>query len=142
MNKGKVLALDYGKKRIGVASGDLEMKIAFPRQIIENRGIDYVIDSVLTLCEKLGASMLIVGLPLNMQDEQMENAIMKDVKIFVDAFRKAAGDKIEVSFFDERLSSFEAQSLATDAKKPAKGEKLLVDAYAAQIILQRYFDKL
>ncbi len=142
MHKGKVLALDYGKKRIGVASGDFELKIAFPREIIENRGMNYVISKLSVLCEELEVGMVIVGLPLNMEDGQKENAIMGDVKIFVDTFRKVVGDKIEVLLFDERLSSFEAKALAELAVKPVKGQKVLVDAYAAQIILQRFFDKL
>ena len=140
MNKGKVLALDYGKKRIGVASGDFELKIAFPREIIENREINYVVSKLSALCEELGVGIVIVGLPLNMEDGQKENAIMADVKIFVDTFRKVVGDKIEVLLFDERLSSFEAKALAMASSKPVRGKKILVDAHAAQIILQRFFD--
>lgn len=129
MKKGKVLALDYGTKRIGVASGDLEHKIAFPRDVILNKGD--VIARIFDLCKELDIVLVVVGWPLQMQEERSDNPIMAELKRFV-AKLEAMGLKVE--FLDERLSSFEAKELT--------GQSRNVDAHAAQIILQRYFDTL
>lgn len=127
MKKGKVLAIDYGTRRIGLASGDFEFKIAFPRDILKNN--EGTLAKILDICEELEVSLVVIGLPLNMHDEHEENPVLKEVEIFADKIR-AAG--YEVELIDERLSSFEASHLA------AKGDRL--DAHAAQVILQRYFD--
>ena len=138
---GKVLALDYGKKRVGVASGDADFRIAFPRAVIENKGLDKLVVEVKELCVELEVDTVVVGLPLNMDREEEDNEMMQEVRYFVKELRNVLGD-INVEFFDERLSSFEAKDLLDDANEKAGKEKLGKDAYAAQVILQRFFDKL
>lgn len=130
MKKGKVLALDYGTKRIGVASGDLEFKIAFPRELIENKNDEFVLKRVTELCEELGVVLVVVGLPLKMKAEQSENKLLKQVEVFVEKLRDTG---LKVQLVDERLSSFEASQKVGFSHK--------VDQYAAQIILQRYFEE-
>ena len=134
MNKGKVLAIDYGTKRVGIATGDLELKMAFPRTILNNKG--NLFKDILDLVHELDVKLIIVGLPLNMKDTHAENPIMKDVLKLVDDFKL---EGIEVETIDERLSSFEAKDLSVPTKKNTKHR---LDAHAAQIILQRYFDNL
>lgn len=133
MKKGKVLAIDYGTKRIGVASGDLEVKIAFPRTVIENKGMDFVMKELLKICDELDVKIIVVGLPLSMEEGQKENKIMQGVKIFVKKL-KSILKNVEIVLFDERLSSFEAEELMQ--KYNLTGPD---DLYAAQIILQRFF---
>lgn len=134
MKKGKVLSLDYGTRRIGIATGDFEHRIAFPREIIENKN---AVARIVKFCDELDVKVIVVGLPLNMRDEHRENPVMKDLKKFINELKNALADNegIDVEFLDERLSSFEARELIGDLEKR-------VDAHAAQIILQRYFDKL
>lgn len=131
----KVLALDYGRKRIGVASGDLEVGIAFPRLVISNKSIDFVLNRVKALCLELDVKTIVVGLPLSMQEDQRENRIFGDVQRFV---KVLAGNLIgiEVVLFDERLSSFEAEELMREYHMEGPDDDL-----AAQIILQRFFNK-
>lgn len=133
--KGKVLAIDYGKKRIGVASGDIEVGIAFPRVVIQNKSIQYVLAEIQKLCRELDVKMIVIGLPLSMQEDQKENRIMKDVKTFVKILEDNL--KLKVVLFDERLSSFEAEQLMSEYKIEGPD-----DLYAAQIILQRFFNKI
>lgn len=123
------MALDYGTKRIGLASGDLEVKIAFPRGVIENKGIDFVIERVLALSEELDVKNIIIGLPLSMKEEQKPNKILSEIDNLSELLSK---NGLKVFLVDERLSSFEASNLT--------GQKFKIDAHAAQIILQRYFD--
>ena len=134
MDKNKVLAIDYGSKRIGIATGDLELRMAFPRDIIKNKGD--VFNNILSLINELGVSIVVIGLPLNMETTHRENPIMKSVLTLSEKFKKHG---LNVELIDERLSSFEAESL-TGGQKPGYNEHL--DAHAAQIILQRYFDNL
>ncbi len=136
MDKGKVLALDYGKKRIGVASGDLEIGIAFPRMVLQNKSSDFVLSQLKSLCHDLSVKMIVMGLPLSMQEDQRENRIMKDVKVFAEEL-KLILKGVEIVLIDERLSSFEAEQLMVEY-----GIEGHDDSYAAQIILQRFFNKL
>ena len=131
MDKGKVLALDYGTKRIGVASGDFENKIAFPREVIQNKNADLAVARILELSRELGVVLVVIGLPLNMKEEHVENRVMKSVKVLGGDLEE---NGVVVEYVDERLSSFEA------AEKV--GYNKGVDAEAAQVILQRYFDGL
>lgn len=136
MQKGHVLALDYGSKRIGVASGYLELGIAFPREIIANRGFEYVVGRIKELCEELNVAKIIVGYPFNMETNQKKSVMMKAVEVFAEKLKVDLVERgVEVLFFDERLSSFEARELMG-------GRRKAVDETAAQIILQRYFDNL
>ncbi len=136
LQKGKVLALDYGKRRIGVASGDIEAGIAFPRVVIQNKSLPYVLGELTKMYKELDVKMIVIGLPLSMQEDQRENRIMKDVKTFVDTLNATFKD-VEIALIDERLSSFEADQLMSEYKIEGPD-----DLYAAQIILQRFFNKM
>jgi len=137
---GKILGLDYGRKRVGVATGDLSMKMSFARTVIENKGVTALLGEVGNLVDELGVSLVVVGLPLQVEHEGRENIIMDDVRYFVKELRNKLPE-VEVEFFDERYSSFEADELMNDIEHKG-GEKLGRDAYAAQVILQRFFDKM
>lgn len=136
----KVLAVDYGKKRVGIATGDSNFKIAFPRTVLTNRGSKPLIEEIKKICEEIGVSIIVVGLPLNMKEEQSSNEILGHVKIFVDELKKSMTN-IEIVLFDERLSTFEGQELMKEVKNIGEKNPLEDDAYAAQIILQRFFEK-
>lgn len=133
----KVLALDYGTKRIGIASGDRGMGIAFPRDIVDNNPA--VFDKIEKLCVDLDVKIVIIGLPLSAKEEYAENKVMKSLRVFVDMLKKRLDLlNVEIEYVDERFSSFEA-SAVTGKSGLSKKDKL--DAHAAQVILQRYFDK-
>lgn len=136
----KVLAIDYGKKRVGIATGDTNFKIAFPRAVLQNRGDDFLIEDIKKICDEMGVSMIVVGLPLNMEEEYPPNEILGHVKTFVDELKNHMTG-IEIVLFDERLSTFEGKELMTDIKNIGGKQSLEDDAYAAQIILQRFFEK-
>lgn len=136
MKKGKVLAIDYGSKRIGVASGDLGVKIAFPRIVIENKSMGFVMEKLLRICKELDVKMIVIGLPLRMEEEQKENKIMQGVKIFAKKLKNTLKD-VKIVLIDERLSSFEADELMKQYNLTGPD-----DFYAAQIILQRFFNGL
>jgi putative Holliday junction resolvase len=147
MQKGKVLALDYGKKRIGLASGHLSMKIASPAGVVESKNMTYAISQILDFCKKWEVVLVIIGLPTSMDDQESEmskNARYFEKKLLeaLESSKDESLQKIEVKLFDERLSSFEADKLMVDAGKTSYDKKEYRDSFAAQIILQRFFDSL
>lgn len=140
MQKGKVLCLDYGKKRIGLASGNLEDKIAFPRGVIFNKDKQKSITEIAKICAELSVVLIVVGLPLNMEGEVSKNKMVPLVQNFVNELTKRI-DNVKVAFFDERLSSFESEKIMKEIAEKFGKTRMPNDAYAAQIILQRFFDK-
>ena len=130
-----VLSIDYGSKRVGVASGNLDMQIGFARCVIPNEGKEALLKRVIDLKEEHNCGMVLLGLPLN---DGEENPLMKDVDEFVEGL-KSAGIKVEL--FDETLSSFEADNIMRDIAEKNGKNILGRDAYAALVILQRFFEK-
>lgn len=146
--KGKVLALDYGKSRIGLATGDLSLKIATPRDVISAKNIDFAISNILDFCIKWEVKIIVVGLPLSMSEKQSEE-MEKSVRYFVEKIEKNIDlsenenlRNIEIILFDERLSSFEADDMMRSAGKKDCDRRKYRDSYAASVILQRFFDSI
>ena len=136
----KVLAVDYGSKRVGVASGESEFAMAFPREVILNTSVNDVVDKIAKLVLDLGVDIVVVGLPLNMNDGHEDNPILLGVNKFFDSLSSRLKD-VEVVFLDERLSSFEADQMMEKIKNEVGDSVIGRDAYAACVILQRFFDK-
>lgn len=148
MQKGKVLALDYGSRRVGLAGGDFGLKIASPYGVVENKGFDFVAEKILRFCIGWNVGTIVVGLPVSMNGDdgnEMSRNVQHFVKRLKSVLSKAENkslQNIEIRLFDERLSSFEADGLMANAGKSTKDKKKCRDCYAACIILQRFFDSL
>ncbi len=127
----KVLAVDYGTKNIGLASGDTDFKIAFPRDVIVNKSLDDSVKAILDVVTEIEADLVVVGMPYSMSEGQATNEVQYEVEEFVVKLGEVG---LVCELVDERLSTFEA--------KTKTGKRDGVDAAAAQIILQRYFDSL
>ena len=133
---GRILSIDYGKKRTGIAVTD-------PLQIIAN-GLttvptDQLMNFLLAYMEKESVSCIVVGHPKQMNNEDSEN--MKRIIPFVNLLKKRFPDII-VELFDERFTSVLAQRaiLAGGVKKKDRQNKALVDEVSATIILQSYIE--
>ena len=138
----KVLAVDYGKKHIGLASGDTEGRIAFPKDVILRKSDEQAMAELLRVVRDEGYGVVVFGAPRNMdggQGRQYE-ITMK----FVDEFKAAVkedgagvGD-VSVEMMDERLSSFEAGAVLENltGMRKREGDR---DMMAAKVILERWF---
>lgn len=133
---GRIIAIDYGRKRTGVAVTD-------PLQMIAN-GLDTVPSGELiaflkSYVSKEPVERFVVGLPKQMNNQPSEN--MQYVKAFVTQLQKALPD-IPVDYFDERFTSVLAHRAMIDGglKKKKRQEKALVDEISAVIILQSYLE--
>jgi len=132
----RLLSIDYGKKRTGIAVSD-------PLQLIAN-GLTTVetpqlFDFLTEYLRKEEVSCIVVGLPRQMNNEPSEN--MKRVEPFVNRLRKLY-PHIPVAYFDERFSSKMAHQTMIDGglKKKDRQNKALVDEISATIILQGYME--
>ncbi len=132
----RILAIDYGKKRTGIAVTD-------PMQIIAN-GLTTVathelVDFLLNYVQQEKVERIIIGHPRQMNYEESEN--MKNIIPFMNRLKKVLPD-IPVELVDERFTSVLAHQamLAGGLKKKARQNKALVDEISATIILQSYME--
>jgi putative Holliday junction resolvase len=135
---GTIMAFDFGEKRIGIAVGETMLKVAHPLTTIEAEENDVKFAQIAGIIQEWRPSLLIVGLPAHMDGEP--HTLTQLSKKF--AQRLEGRFNLPVKMVDERLSSAEAaQNLHTIGIKGIK-QKPILDAAAAQIILQSYFDSL
>ena len=132
----RILALDVGEKRIGVALSDPTGVLASPLTTIESKGQDSDIDEVLRLAEEHEAGEIVVGLPLSMSGRRGPQAGR------VDAFVRAMAERTDIPLksMDERLSSVQAERMLRESGVEPSKNKARVDSAAAAIVLQSYLD--
>jgi len=134
--KGKrVLALDVGNRRIGVAYSDPLGISANPLPYIENN--EKVFENIKKLVEEYDIGKLVVGLPLTLKGEEGEQA--RITKAFVEELKKHIPD-IPVEFVDERFTTSLAEQHLRETTKKSKRKKK-VDSLAAVFILKTYLQQ-
>ena len=133
---GRILAIDYGKKRTGVAVTDVLQMIANGLTTVATPEL---MDFLLKYVEKEPVERIIVGHPKQMNNEDSEN--MKRIVPFVNQLKKKL-PRIPVEMVDERFTSVLAHQAMLDGglKKKARQNKALVDEISATIILQSYLE--
>lgn len=133
---GRLLGVDHGDRRIGLALSDPIPKIASPLKTITVDDAQESIDAIKKIVKEYDVVLVIVGLPIGMKGQ--ETAQTKHVKKFANDL---INNGIKVALQDERLTSVSAKrSIMEQQKKPNKN-KGLVDQIAAAILLQQYIDK-
>ena len=132
----RILAIDYGKKRTGVAVTDILQIIANGLTTVATPEL---MDFILKYTEKEPVERIIVGYPKQMNNEDSEN--MKRITPFVNQLKKKLPN-IPVELVDERFTSVLAHQAMLDGglKKKARQNKALVDEISATIILQSYLE--
>lgn len=133
---GRLLAIDYGKKRTGIAVTDTLQLIANGLTTVPTHGLlAFILDYV----SKEPVERILVGLPKQMNNEASEN--MKRIEPFVRSLQKKLPD-VPVEYVDERFTSVLAHRAMLDAglKKKDRQNKALVDEISATIILQSYME--
>ncbi|MBR5193422.1 MAG: Holliday junction resolvase RuvX [Bacteroidaceae bacterium] len=132
----RILAIDYGKKRTGVAVTDILQMIANGLTTVATPEL---MDFILKYVEREPVERIIVGHPKQMNNEDSEN--MKRIVPFVNQLKKKLPN-IPVELVDERFTSVLAHQAMLDGglKKKARQNKALVDEISATIILQSYLE--
>ncbi len=136
----KLLGLDVGEKRIGVAVADLSLGMAFAREFILRSNDSAVFKIISELCINENISKIVCGEPLGEDNEPTERSkkIHEYVELLISYLVKD-GIHVEVEFVDESFSSKEAL-----AKIPLKRDRKIKgadDSLAAAIILERYMQQ-
>jgi putative Holliday junction resolvase len=135
----RVLGVDFGEKRIGLAVSDPTGKIATPLETVHRRaGKRPPLAEIERIAEPLDIEHVVVGLPLDLRGE--ENDWCREVREVGRKIGERLG--VSVSFVDERLSSVRAERAVRESglKKAERERKERVDAAAAQLILQAWLD--
>jgi putative Holliday junction resolvase len=142
---GRILGLDAGDRRIGVAISDPDRSFALPLRSVLVDG--HEVEALRDLVTGEDVGEIVVGLPLSLSGD--DSAQTQRVREFAAGLEGALA--LPVHLWDERLSSFEAGRLATDAGARSRGRRgrarqqpspVDTDALAASIILQAYLDRL
>ena len=135
MKSLKLMALDVGTKRVGVALADSSIKIAIPFITIEiDNDLESSITKIIEIISKEEIDILVVGLPRNQSGEETSQTAY--TKEFVKNFEYSV-DRID--FQDESLTSIQAENRLKSYGKPySKGD---IDMNAASIILQDYLEE-
>ena len=130
----RIMGLDVGDVRIGIALTDLLQTIASPFESYRRKGFLKDIDHILALAKEKEVGLIVSGLPLSMDGS--ENAQCAKVREFMDAL--AARTEIEVVFSDERFTTVSAEELLISADVSREGRRKVVDKIAAAIILESW----
>lgn len=132
----RLLGLDIGTKRIGVALSDPLGFLAAPLLTIDHKNKQKDIEKILEIARTYEVSTIVVGLPISLDGNLWQQG--QKVLGFAEMLRKASPTKIDT--WDERFTSAEAEKLIREAGgKPSKN-KSKIDSVAAALILQSYLN--
>lgn len=124
----RILGIDYGRKKIGLAT--TEVGLAEPLKVLHTENLPDAIKKVIKVIKTLKIEKIVLGLS--------EGDMAEETKFFGSEIEAATGIKID--YFDETLTSVEAQNVAIKSGLKRKKRKTLEDAFAATLILQGYLD--
>jgi putative Holliday junction resolvase len=135
----RVLGLDLGERRIGLAISDEEAKIAFPAGFIERKTMKRDLAALCELVRERGVGSAVVGLPLHLRGRRGAEA--DAASSFANAFAKSAG--IPVELLDERWTTVAAErSLRESGSRTAeKHGRGIVDSVAATLLLATWLER-
>ena len=131
----RIVCLDIGDVRIGVAVSDPTGTIATPVEVIRRVGWGPDTQKIRAICERYGTDLILSGLPLNMDGTEGFQA--RKVRDFCAQLEKAG---LKVFFQDERLSTVSAEDVLIEGGVSREGRRQVVDKVAASVILQQWLE--
>jgi putative holliday junction resolvase len=132
----RIMALDIGTKRIGVAVSDELFMTAQGRETIYRSSSDADMAKIKKIVNEDGVSEIVAGLPINMNGSHGPK--VKETMDFVEKLSKVV--TVPIKTWDERLTTVQAERTLLEADVSRAKRKLSIDKLAAQIILQSYLD--
>lgn len=132
----KILAVDLGRVRTGLAISDQTEFLATPIGTVTERDRDRLVQYVTDAVREHGAEKIVVGLPKNMDGSQGESA--QNATAFAEQLKTVTG--LPVVLWDERLTTASAIGFLNETNVRGKKRKAVVDTVSAVIILQDYLD--
>lgn len=132
----RVLGLDPGEKRIGVALSDALGIIAQPHQVIDAKAGN-PIDAIRRLCAEYEVTTIVIGLPVSLSGEEGPAAVR--AREF--GLRVGKATECEIVFYDERFTTVQAEAAMLEAGVKRRKRRGAVDKVAAAVMLQGYLDQ-
>lgn len=132
----RILGIDYGDARVGVAVSDILGFMAQGVRTIKNRGINNLLNELKEILDEYKPEKIVIGLPKNMDGS--EGFRVEATHEFADALKKIYEG--EIVFWDERLSSLGAKRYLNETNTRGKKRKEVLDTVAACIILEGYLN--
>ncbi len=132
----RILAIDYGDVRVGLALSDLTCTIAQPFKTLNYDDMDHLINQLSEIITEKQVNKVVVGIPYNMKGDDTQQTTK--VREFVSILEQKLG--YEIIFVDERLTSSEAEKFMHQMDIKTGFNKDKIDKIAASIILQEYID--
>ena len=133
----RILALDIGKKKIGMAVSDALGITAQPYETLIRKNKKYDFERIKQIVFAMRITKIVAGLPINM--DGTEGPMAQAIYDFAKELKEIV--EVPIEFWDERLTTMEAERLMLEADLSRKKRKKLDDRMAAQLILQGYMDK-
>ena len=132
---GRILGVDYGDSRIGLAISDLNKIIASPFKTIKNEGIHQLKEEFKNIIIDNEIEDIVLGLPISLSGKETKQTVK--VRVF---FKFLEDFNVPVHMQDERLSSLSAKKSLIEQKVKTGHNKHLIDSTAAAIFLQQFID--
>ncbi len=132
----KILAIDFGIRKMGFAYGSEELNLAVPVSQYRRTNIDNDIEYISGLIDEYNIDKIIIGYPLNMDGTKSEMA--KNVEGFVKKIKKKI--KKDIELIDERLTSFDAFEHLEEVDYSFNKKKKVIDSMSAMLILKDYLE--
>ena len=130
----KIMGIDYGDARTGVAISDLLCTIVGSTYVVPSRRTDKAIADIVKLCKDNMVGEIVVGLPKNMDGTEGVRAEL--CREFAEMLKEATG--LPVAMWDERRTTVEAHNILSQHNYHGQKRKNTVDAVAASLILEGY----
>lgn len=134
----KLIGLDIGDRRIGIAFGDSDLRMATPVDVFVRASFEQDARTVASFVKDYDAEKIVVGLPRNMDGTQGAQA--DSVVAYAEKISQTIN--VPVIFWDERLTTVEATRRTHETGARGKKSRRGIDAIAASLILQDYLDNL
>ena len=132
----RILGIDYGDARVGVAVSDLLGLTAQGVGTVKNTGAKKLMAELLKIIEEYKPETIVIGMPKNMDGTEGESA--QNARAFAEKLKELTGLPVEMQ--DERGTTVTAHHFLNDTNTRGKKRKNVVDEVAATIILQNYLD--
>lgn len=134
----RILAIDFGTKRIGLAIADFPGKIATPLAVIKRKNSKQAADDIAKVIAENDVGKLIMGIPYN--TDGSKGKLADDIERLGGKLKKRNAS-IDVEYVDETLTTSDAENKMIEAGVPRSKRKEVIDKISASILLQEYLEE-
>lgn len=132
----RILGIDYGTVRVGLAISDPMGIIAHPLETVQVTSLKNTVEAIALIIEKNKIEKIVIGLPKHMSGDESDSS--KKARELGTALQERT--KLPLIYYDERMSTCAAERAMIEADVSRKKRKEKIDTVAASIILQAYLD--